>query len=56
MLTGGGVVAIDETFRDSDYVRIGKLRSMCDQAGFVQIAHRRSPLGYTACFRTTLAS
>jgi len=53
VLADGGVVAIDETFRDSDYVRIGKLRSMCGRAGLVQIAHHRSPLGYTACFRRT---
>jgi ubiquinone/menaquinone biosynthesis C-methylase UbiE len=51
VLADGGVVAIDETLRDSDYVRIRKLRKMCAEAGFVQIAHRRSPLGYTACFR-----
>jgi ubiquinone/menaquinone biosynthesis C-methylase UbiE len=51
VLAPDGTLAIDETMRDPDYVRVGKLQKMCSEAGFVQIAHHRSPLGYTACFR-----
>ncbi len=51
VLAPDGTLAIDETMRDPDYVRVGKLQKMCSEAGFVEIAHHRSPLGYTACFR-----
>jgi ubiquinone/menaquinone biosynthesis C-methylase UbiE len=51
VLAPDGMLAVDETMRDSDYVRVGKLQEMCSEAGFVQTAHHRSPLGYTACFR-----
>ncbi len=51
VLAQDGMLAVDETMRDSDYVRVGKLQRMCSEAGFVQTAHHRSPLGYTACFR-----
>ena len=50
VLAPGGVLSIDETMRDSDYVRVGKLRQLCSDAGFRQLAHHRSALGYTACF------
>ena len=52
VLTAAGVLAIDETMRDSDYVRLKAMRKMCADAGLVQAAHHRSPLGYTALFRT----
>ena len=51
VLAPDGMLAIDETMRDSDYVRVGKLQKTCSEAGFVQTAHHRTPLGYTACFR-----
>jgi ubiquinone/menaquinone biosynthesis C-methylase UbiE len=51
VLAPDGMLAIDETMRDSDYVRVGKLQKMCAEAGFVQIARHRSLLGYTVCFR-----
>jgi ubiquinone/menaquinone biosynthesis C-methylase UbiE len=51
VLAPDGTLAIDETMRDPDYVRVGKLQKMCAEAGFVQIARHRSPLGYSACFR-----
>ena len=51
VLSPGGLLAIDETMRDSDYVRVGKLQKLCAEAALVQIAHHRSPLGYTVCLR-----
>lgn len=51
VLAHGGLLAIDETMRDPDYVRVDALRKMCADAGFTQIAHHRSLLGYTALFR-----
>jgi ubiquinone/menaquinone biosynthesis C-methylase UbiE len=51
VLAPDGMLVIDETMRESDYVRVGKLQQMCAEAGFVQIAHYRSPLGYTVCYR-----
>jgi ubiquinone/menaquinone biosynthesis C-methylase UbiE len=51
VLTSAGVLAIDETMRDSDYVRFKAMRRICADAGFVQIAHHRSPLGYTALYK-----
>jgi ubiquinone/menaquinone biosynthesis C-methylase UbiE len=53
VFTPAGVLAIDETMRDSDYVRLKAMRRMCADAGFVQIAHHRSALGYTALFRAS---
>lgn len=51
VLVPGGVLAIDETLRDPDYVRLSTLREMCAAAGLEEAAYHRSPLGYTACFR-----
>jgi ubiquinone/menaquinone biosynthesis C-methylase UbiE len=53
VLSSDGVVAIDETMRDSDYVRLGRLRELCISAGLKEIAHHRSLLGYTALLRAT---
>lgn len=47
----GGILGIEESFGDPDYVRLGRLRGLCAAAGFEQIARYRNPLGYTACFR-----
>jgi ubiquinone/menaquinone biosynthesis C-methylase UbiE len=51
VLAPAGVLAIDETMRDSDYIRVKTLRGLCSKTGFEQVAHHRSPLGYTALYR-----
>jgi ubiquinone/menaquinone biosynthesis C-methylase UbiE len=51
VLAPDGILAIDETMRDSDYVRLRRLRELCAETGLVLTSHHRSPLGYTVCFR-----
>jgi SAM-dependent methyltransferase len=53
VLKPGGTLGFSESFGDPDYVRLGHLRGMCAEAGFIETARYRDPFGYTIVFEAS---
>ena len=50
VLKPGGTLGFSESFGDPDYVRLGRLREMCSEAGFIESERYRDLMGYTIVF------
>ena len=50
VLKTGGTLGFSESYGDPDYVRLGHLREMCSEAGFVESERYRDLMGYTIVF------
>lgn len=51
VLKPGGLLGFSESLGDPDIVFLGKLRTMCREHGFEEVAHYGNPMAYTAVFR-----